>query len=154
MAFQLKSPAFAQGDPIPRKYTRDGDNLSPPLEWSDPPPKAKSFALVVEDSDAPSGTFHHWGAYDIPADKTRLPEGIGGSAKGDSLGMTRNDFGRTGYDGPEPPPGHGPHHYHFRLMALDVPSLEQDATASVDDLWQAARDHMIAEAELVGTYVR
>ena len=77
MPFELKSPAFSNEQRIPVKYTGDGENLSPPLEWSDPPPGTKSFALVVEDPDAPSGIFRHWGLYNIMAERRMLPEGVG-----------------------------------------------------------------------------
>jgi Raf kinase inhibitor-like YbhB/YbcL family protein len=152
MAFELKSPAFANRQPIPVKYTGDGDDISPPLEWSDPPPGTKSFALVLEDPDAPSGTFRHWGLYNIKADRTRLPEGDGRKAEG--LGLGVNDIGEPRYRGPAPPKGHGTHHYHFKLAALDVEALSPAPQLSVADIWKKARGHMLGEAELVGTYAR
>src|SRR5690606_24666805 len=111
MAFAMNSPAFADGDEIPRKYTRDGDNVPPPLEWRGAPAGTRSYALIVEDPDAPTGTFRHWGIYNIVAGRNRLPEGAGAGTE--SLGHGINDFGHARYDGPEPPEGHGVHHYHF-----------------------------------------
>jgi len=151
MVFQLKSPAFGNAEPIPQKYTADGENLSPPLEWSDPPPGTKSFALIVEDPDAPSGVFRHWGIYNIMPARQQLPEGIGGQ-KMEGLGAAINDFGEPRYGGPAPPKGHRTHHYRFRLAALDVETLSPNM--KVADLWRRAEKHKIGEAELVGTYAR
>lgn len=152
MAFTLESPAFPNGGEIPRKYARDADNVSPPLIWKDAPPETKSFALIVEDPDAPSGTFRHWAAYDIASDRSRLPEPATAGAKTESLGHGVNDFGNSHYDGPQPPKGHGVHHYHFRLAALDTESLHLPPKARADDVWKAAKPHVIAEVELVGTF--
>jgi Raf kinase inhibitor-like YbhB/YbcL family protein len=154
MAFSLKSPAFQHQQRIPAKYTADGENLSPPLEWSDPPAGTRSFALIVEDPDAPSGTFRHWGLYNIMGGRTSLPEGIGHGPKTEDLGLGVNDFDDPHYRGPAPPKGHGTHHYHFKLAALDVESLSQAPKLAVADIWQAAQQHMVGEAELVGTYER
>src|SRR5687767_2275713 len=121
MALTLRTPAFADGKKIPVKYTRDGDNLSPPLAWTGAASGTKSFALIVEDPDAPRGTFYHWAVFNIPADRDGLPEGFGNKPVGAGIKAGVNDFGNVGYDGPEPPHGHGVHHYHFRLAALDVP---------------------------------
>jgi Raf kinase inhibitor-like YbhB/YbcL family protein len=152
MAFALQSPAFENGARIPTKYTLDGDNLSPPLEWQDAPSGTKSFVLVVEDPDAPNGTFRHWALYNIGHEHDRLPEGIG--RDGQNLGMGVNDFGHHRYDGPQPPRGHGVHHYHFKLAALDVDSLNQSPKASVNEIWSAAKKHVLGEVEIVGTYER
>lgn len=152
MAFALESPAFGDGEPIPQKYARDGENVSPPLVWRDAPPETKSFILVVEDPDAPSGTFRHWGVYDIDAVRDRLPEGTTAGAKTESLGHGVNDFGNPHYDGPQPPKGHGVHHYHFRLCALDVETLHCDEKAKIDDIMKQAEPHVLAEAEVVGTF--
>ncbi|MGK9170182.1 YbhB/YbcL family Raf kinase inhibitor-like protein [Inquilinus limosus] len=154
MAFALESPAFRSGERIPDRYARDGENLSPPLVWKDPPAGTKSFMLVVEDPDAPSGTFRHWGLYEIDANRDRLPEGVTAGAKTESLGHGVNDFGNPHYDGPQPPKGHGVHHYHFRLAALDVETLHCDRKAKITGVLDAAKPHVIAEAELVGTYER
>jgi Raf kinase inhibitor-like YbhB/YbcL family protein len=153
MPLSIMSPAFADGETIPKKYTRDSDNLSPPLKWTGAPEKTRSFALVVEDPDAPSGTFRHLAIYNIPADRDRLPESID-TGPDHAVRFGLNDFGNASYDGPEPPQGHGPHHYHFRLGALDVPSLPIPTDLDAEAVWREARKHMIEEAELVGIYER
>jgi Raf kinase inhibitor-like YbhB/YbcL family protein len=104
--------------------------------------------LVIDDPDAPSGTFRHWGVYDIPASARSIG---GGQRIGTEVG---NDFGKTGYGGPCPPKGHGPHHYHFKLFALDVDKLDLAPGAKVVDVENAARRQAIAEGELIGTYER
>jgi Raf kinase inhibitor-like YbhB/YbcL family protein len=154
MVFKLTSPAFDNDQPIPVKYTCDGQNVSPPLQWSDPPPGTKSFALIVEDPDAPSGTFRHWGIYNIMGERTMLPEAIGHGPKTERLGKGVNDFGELGYGGPAPPKGHGTHHYHFKLAALDVDELSRSPSMPIVDIWKAAEKHAIGQAELVGTYRR
>jgi len=150
MAFTLESSAFRNGREIPRKYARAGQNLSPPLSWQDAPPGTKSFVLIVADPDAPSGTFYHWAVTDIPPDRTELSEGAGSRSGGLSQGV--NDFGDAYYDGPQPPKGHGVHHYHFRLAALDVAALHPGGRKKVAEIWAKARPHMLAETELVGTF--
>jgi hypothetical protein len=153
MALTLMSPAFADGAAIPKKYTRDGDNLSPPLKWTGAPDKTKSFALIVEDPDAPSGTYRHLAIYNIPADRDRLPESID-TGPDHTIRYGRNSFGNAGYDGPEPPRGHGLHHYHFRLGALDVPKLAIPTDLDAEEVWREAHKHIIEETELVGVYQR
>jgi len=147
----LTSTAFADGKPIPARHARDGDNLSPHLIWSDVPEGTRSFVLIIEDPDAPNGVFRHWGVFDIPGGQTELQEGFGSKPSG-NVRFVENDFGERRYDGPQPPSGHGVHHYIFRLAALDVPDLGVAEDASVEDIWHAARRHMLDEAELVGTY--
>src|SRR3954471_13306556 len=131
MSLSISSPAFAENQHIPIQYSRDAGNLSPPVEWQGAPRGTRSFALVVEDPDAPRGTFRHWAAYDIPADRDMLDEGAGSGSRGAAIRMALNDWGDAKYDGPQPPRGHGLHHYRFRLFALDVPELglPEDATA-------------------------
>ena len=150
----LNSPAFAANQEIPRQFSREGGNMSPPIEWRGEPRGTRSYALVVEDPDAPSGMFRHWAAYDIPADMHRLSEGAGSREEGAALQMAVNDFGNARYDGPQPPAGHGTHHYHFRLFALDVPTLDMPSNCAVEDVIEAAEDHAIAEADYVGTFER
>jgi hypothetical protein len=154
MAFLLTSPAFKHGQMIPDRYARDGDNLSPPLRWSGAPNAAKSFALVVEDPDAPSGVFRHWAAHGIPRERSDLPEGAGRAAADALRHQAVNDFGDPYYDGPAPPRGDSPHHYHFRIAALDVADLDLPPDATAADVWEAARAHAIDEAELIGAYQR
>ena len=144
----LTSDAFANGQPIPAHYSCDGANRSPALKWGEPPPGTKSFALVIDDPDAPGGTFRHWGAYDIPA----VARGIAGGEKAGT--EVDNDTGKRGYAGPCPPAGHGAHHYHFKLFALDVDRLNLDANAKVADVESTAAAHAIGQGELVGTYER
>jgi len=144
----LTSDAFQDGQPIPIQFTCDGTNQSPGLKWSDPPAGTKSFAVVVDDPDAPGGTFRHWGAYDIPASARSI-------AGGQHLGTeVANDMDKSGYAGPCPPRGNGVHHYHFRLFALDVDRLPLAKSAKVVDVENAAKQHMIAQAELIGTHER
>src|SRR5215213_6057155 len=153
MPLTLTSPAFKQGKVIPIRHTRDGENLSPPLEWQDAPPETRSFMVLVEDPDAPSGTFRHWAMYNIPAGEVGLQEGASGQGPGRAEEGV-NGFGNACYDGPQPPKGHGPHHYHFRLAALDVPRLDVPASAKAEEIWTRAQPHIIAEAEVVGVYAR
>lgn len=150
MPFEISSPAIPALGSIPGRYTGDGENLSPPLAWSAPPPGTKSFVLAIEDTDAPGGSFWHWGAYNIPADRRALGEG----AAADGLTMTVNDFGRAGYGGPKPPRGDGPHRYHIRLAALAVETLALSPSTRVKEMWRAAQAHALAETELVATYER
>ena len=145
----LTSDAFQNGQPIPTQYTCDGADQTPTIHWSDPPGGTKSFALVIDDPDAPSGTFRHWGVFDIPASTRSL--GGGGRKVGTEVS---NDFGKPGYGGPCPPHGHGPHHYHFKLFALSTEKLGLSADAKVVDVENAAQKHAIAEGEIVGTYER
>lgn len=159
MPLTIRSPAFADGQRIPARYTRDGGNFSPPLQWTGAPPETRSYALITEDPDAPKGTFRHWAIYDIPSERHELEEDSGAvrgheAAWGGDIRTAVNDFGNPCYDGPQPPPGHGTHHYHFRLFALDVPHLEIPTTARAGNLAELAREHALAEAEVVGTFER
>ncbi|MGE5539962.1 MAG: YbhB/YbcL family Raf kinase inhibitor-like protein [Gemmatimonas sp.] len=152
--FTLYSDAFANGEAIPARHARDGDNVSPPLAWENPPARVKSFALIVEDPDAPFTVFRHWVVYDIPGDWRALPEGLPDGAESVPLREGVNSFGNDHYDGPMPPPLHGVHHYHFRLIALAVPQLKLSPDATADRLWRNARRHVCGEAQLIGTYKR
>jgi Raf kinase inhibitor-like YbhB/YbcL family protein len=144
----LTSDAFQSGQPIPSQFTCDGADQTPALHWGEPPAGTKSFALVIDDPDAPSGTFRHWGVYDIPASA----RSIGGEQR---IGTeVHNDFGKPGYGGPCPPKGHGMHHYHFKLFALDVDRLNVGSNAKVVDVENEASKHAIARVELIGTYER
>ena len=153
--FKLTTDAFDDGATIPRQFTCDGEDLSPALTWSDPPAGTQSFALVVDDPDAPSGVFGHWAAFDIDRQSEGLAQGSGNDPS-PPFSQGRNDFGRTGYGGPCPPPGHGPHRYRFKLYALDVEQLTElgGGAPSVGEVEQAAQSHAIDRAELVGTFER
>ncbi|MCL7393387.1 MAG: YbhB/YbcL family Raf kinase inhibitor-like protein [Thaumarchaeota archaeon] len=151
--FILESPAFRDNGRIPEKYTCDGLDTSPPLRWRDQPPGTKSFAIIVEDPDAPGGIFTHWIVYNIPADVNQLDEGIepAGELPGGIM-QGLNDFGRIGYGGPCPPPGK-PHRYVFRIYALDT-MLELGPAASKNELLKLMKGHILAEATLTGIYSR
>ena len=148
---KLVSSAFADGAAIPRRFTCDGENLSPPLQWSDAPASTRSFVLLCDDPDAPAGTWHHWAAYDLPPTVTELADG---AALNKNIKQAVNDFRKTGYGGPCPPNGHGPHHYHFRLRALSTDHLRAQANASCPEIEREARKYTIVEAILVGWYER
>ena len=123
---KLSSPAFAEGELIPTKYTCDGENVSPPLEWEGVPEQAKSLALIVDDPDAPSGVFVHWLLFQIPVTESGLKEGAGG--KNSKRGLHgKNGFGKAAYGGPCPPSG--THRYYFRLYALDAQLTLQSGAA-------------------------
>ena len=149
---KLESSAFTQGQPIPQKHTCDGSDQSPELRWSAAPPNTKSFALIADDPDAPAGTWVHWVIYNLPAQANSLQEGVPktDSAAGGAQG--RNDFGKTGYGGPCPPPGK-PHRYFFKLYALDT-SLDLRPGAKKQDVERAMQGHIVAQAEVMGTYQR
>ena len=154
MAFELGSPAFANGSEIPMRYTCEGEDVSPPLHWTDPPEGTKSFALIVDDPDAPDPraprmVWVHWVVYDIPAEVRSLPENASraGLPAGAREGL--NDWKRTGYGGPCPPIGR--HRYFHKLYALDV-ALGDLGHPTKADLERAMAGHVLAEAVLMGTY--
>lgn len=151
---QLTSAAFRDGHPIPRRYTGDGENDSPPLAWTAPPHGTKSFVVLCEDPDAPAGTWRHWAVFDIPADRRNLAEALPREAAREGLHQGQNDFHRLGYDGPAPPRGHGTHHYHFRLIALSAEGLGLGSRPTCAAVAAAARDFTLGVAELTGTYAR
>jgi hypothetical protein len=149
--FMLSSPAFANNEVIPDRYTGTDSNFSPALNWFDPPTRTKSFALVVEDPDAPMGTFTHWLAYNIPAKANRLGENVPrDEVLSDGTRQLVNDAGRFGYTGPMPPPGKV-HHYIFTLYALDQ---ELNPISDKAFLIRTMQGHILAQARLVGTYQR
>jgi hypothetical protein len=153
MSIQITSPAFTEGQPIPRKYTCDGDDASPPLAWSGVPGEAKSLALIVDDPDAPAGTWVHWVFFNLPSTLTKLNEGLAKTPTIEGLGAQgTNDFRKTGYGGPCPPRGK-PHRYFFKLYALDT-SLSLRPGASKADLEKAMRGHILAQGQMIGTYSR
>ena len=145
---QLSGPDIAQGQPIPVIHTCDGQNQSPALRWSGPPARTKSLALVMDDPDAGSDPYHHWGIYDLPASARSI-------AAGASPGkQAMNDGREMGYTGPCPPKGDAPHHYHFKLYALDVAELQVPAAARIDTVEAEAKRHAVGKAELTATYQR
>lgn len=156
---QLTSNAFKDGQPIPEKYSGDGDDKSPALSWSGVPEGANSLALICDDPDAPTPEpWVHWVIWNIPPETGRLPEGVPRKEqplepRGARQGTNSFPSDNLGYRGPAPPPGHGTHHYHFKLYALDT-ELNLEPGASKEDLLGAVEGHVLAEAEMVGTYER
>ncbi|MBS0655174.1 MAG: YbhB/YbcL family Raf kinase inhibitor-like protein [Verrucomicrobia bacterium] len=153
MAFILESPGFTDGGAIPASYTCQGSDQSPLLRWKNSPAGTKSFALIVDDPDAPVGIWVHWVLYDIPASASAINQGVPPQEilpDGSKQGV--NDFGKIGYGGPCPPKGK-PHRYFFKLYALDnQPALKPRATKK--ELEQAMEGHILSTAELMGTYQR
>ena len=148
---EVTSTAFADGEKIPPKFTADGDDVSPPLRWSDPPRETESFAISCDDPDAPSGLFTHWTAWNIEAEQREQRAGTPTSAAF-TLRQGANGFGRTGYSGPKPPPGR-PHRYRFHVYALDAtPDLRSGASRAEFD--RAIDGHVLAEGMLMGKYGR
>ncbi|HET6725314.1 MAG TPA: YbhB/YbcL family Raf kinase inhibitor-like protein [Gammaproteobacteria bacterium] len=149
--FQIGSPAFNAGGAIPARYTCDGQGISPPLRWGGVPAGTRSLALIVDDPDAPSGTFVHWVLYNLPASVTHLEAGVtlDQGAYGASFGV--NSRGDAAYTGMCPPSG--VHHYHFKLYALDT-SLPDQGHMTKAELLDAVRGHQVGMTELVGVYRR
>lgn len=154
MGLELTSSAFQQGGQVPRRYTCDGENISPPLAWSGAPEETKEFLLVCNDPDAPSGVFHHWALYNIPASWSQLDEGYGPESPIKGMHQAINDFGKPGYGGPCPPKGHGEHHYHFRLSALSSPIASVRPEITCVEVAALARPYVIEFVELIGIYGR
>ncbi|MDQ3931762.1 MAG: YbhB/YbcL family Raf kinase inhibitor-like protein [Actinomycetota bacterium] len=143
----IRSSAFGHDDPIPTKYASDGDDVSPPLEWTGVPEGTRQFALIIHDPDAPvTYGCTHWMLYGIPPSTTSLEEG-GGS----EFTAGENYLGNQGYDGPAPPSGHGTHHYFFHLYALDV-ELDAEPGLTRLELLDRIDGHIIEQARVVGTY--
>jgi len=154
MTFELTSTAFTQGEPIPRKYSCDGEDISPPLAWGDPPDGTQSFALIMDDPDAPVGTWDHWILFNIPADTRELSEDApieGKNQEPEAIFVGGNSWGRSNYGGPCPPGG--THRYFFKLYALDT-TISLLTGASKRELLSAMDGHILAETELMGTYSR
>jgi len=153
MKLQLTTTAFAEGQPIPKRHAFDDQDISPALNWAGAPPATQSLALICDDPDAPMGTWVHWVIYDLPPTATGLAEGVAKTpALPDGSKQGVNDYQRTGYGGPCPPPGK-PHRYFFKLYALDVrPDLKPGLTKA--DLVKAMAGHILAEGQLMGTYQR
>ena len=151
MAIRVTSSAFEDNSPIPKKhaYKGEGENTSPPISWSGAPDGTKEIALICDDPDAPRDEpWVHWVLANIPGDFRGIPEGSdGGSTPG------KNDFGEQGWGGPMPPKGHGVHHYHFKVYALDA-ELEVEPGVTKARLLEAMKGHVLAQGELIGTYER
>jgi len=152
VSVQVTSNAFKEGQPIPRQYTCDGVNISPPLEWSGVPKTAKTVALIADDPDAPTGTWVHWVFYNLSAANIGLVENLPPDENLKAGGFQgKNDFGKIGYGGPCPPSG--THHYHFKVYAVDT-ELSLKAGATKDELLKAMEGHIVAQGQLTGTYAR
>ena len=151
MPMRLASSAFGQNEPIPVRFTCDGDNRPPPLTWSGAPATTRSYALVCRDPDAPGRTWYHWAAFDIPVAVQGLD---GGAPPGATMRQAINDFRKRGYGGPCPPQGHGRHRYQFTLYALDVEHLDVPAGAECREVERAARARTLDSADLTGIYQR
>ncbi|MBI4782422.1 MAG: YbhB/YbcL family Raf kinase inhibitor-like protein [Oscillatoriophycideae cyanobacterium NC_groundwater_1537_Pr4_S-0.65um_50_18] len=150
--FRLTSPVFADESLIPAKFTCDGENISPMLQWDQPPTQTKSLALIVEDPDAPGQTFTHWVLYDLPPDTRQLPEKVSPQPFLQAGGLQgKSSFGKYGYGGPCPPSG--THRYLFKLYALDQ-ILDLPPGTTQTDLVEAMQGHVLAEAKLTGKYAR
>jgi Raf kinase inhibitor-like YbhB/YbcL family protein len=152
-AMQVTSTAFQEGAAIPKQYTGDGQDQSPPLKWSGAPDTAKSFALICDDPDAPRGTWVHWVVWNIPANQHELPEAAPTRATpAGEMRQGKNDFGNVDYGGPAPPRGK-PHRYFFKVYALDR-TLDLAEGATKAQLEQAMKGHIVASGKLMGTYAR
>ena len=152
MSLELKSDAFVNGQSIPAKYSCTGKNVSPALTWNDPPAGTQSFALIVDDPDAPVGTWVHWVLFNIPADERSLPEDLpvtGKNVDPNAIYFGKNSSGNTRYDGPCPPSG--THRYYFKLYALDS-LVDLLPGATKEELLKAMQGHILAQGELMGTF--
>jgi len=152
-SMKLMSLEFSQGQTIPKKFTGEGEDISPLLRWENIPENTKSFVLIVDDPDAPTPKpWVHWVVYNIPANTKELPEGVNPQKLGADIGKTSFE-NKIGYGGPMPPQGHGVHKYHFKLYALDT-TLNLSKNASKEDVMKAMEGHILEKAELIGTYER
>ncbi len=152
MALKITSPAFEHEGPIPKKFSCDGEDVSPALSWEDVPANAKSLALICDDPDAPGGTFVHWLVFNLPADEKGLPEAVVNDKQLENGALQgENHFRKIGYGGPCPPGG--THRYYFKLYALDT-VLVADAAVNKQELVKAMEGHILEEAQLMGTYSR
>ena len=153
MTIQISSSAFSEGQPIPKEYTCEGADVSPPLTWANVPEGVKSLALICDDPDAPVGTWVHWVLYNLPPETRELGDSVSTKPvldNGARQGIT--DFKRPGYGGPCPPPGK-PHRYFFKLYALDT-ALDLKEGATKKDVEKAMQGHILAQGQLMGTYKR
>jgi Raf kinase inhibitor-like YbhB/YbcL family protein len=149
----ISSPSFSNGGDIPKQFTCDSADLSPQLSWTEPPVGTKSFALLLDDPDAPVGNWNHWVVWNVPSSLRSLPEGVSKTEHlqdGSVQGL--NDFHKPGYNGPCPPPGKA-HRYYFKLFVLDT-SLDLKPTSGKHQLEAAMKGHILAQAEWMGRYRR
>jgi hypothetical protein len=151
MAFKTWSTAFDDGGEIPARHSKEGENVAPAIEWSGPPSGTRSFAVLCEDPDAPSGVFTHWLIWDIPADVSSIDEGFTPGRLG-VAGL--NDFGEEGYGGPLPPKGHGSHRYIFKVFALDMKRIPLPHGSRHGEFERALWGHVIEETSVMGRYER
>lgn len=151
---RLNSTAFDDGAAIPRQFTGEGGDVSPPLHWSEVPEGTASFVVLCEDPDAALGAWHHWAAYDIPADRDGLPPGAAAKAAQEGFQQALNDFGKPGYGGPLPPRSDDPHHYCFHVLAVSAGHLQVRRRPSCLQVEREARRHLLGEAVLTGLYGR
>jgi Raf kinase inhibitor-like YbhB/YbcL family protein len=147
---KVSSSAFKEGEPIPKEYTGEGSDRSPPLKWEAPPEKTRSLAVLCEDPDAPKGTFTHWVLFNLPADTRELPKDASAGKLPKGAVQGTNDFDKMGYNGPAPPKGK-PHRYYFKVFALDT-TLDLDSKAKHAQVAEAMRGHVLADGALMGTY--
>ena len=155
MAFKITSPDFTEAGRIPEKFTCEGEDLSPELNWEGSPEGTLSYVLIVEDPDAPRGTFIHWVVYDLPAAFHKMHMGMGNDPDlADGIKHGVSDFGNEAYGGPCPPRSHGTHRYFFILRALDVKTLGIGEGAKKSDVERAMKGHVLAETRLMGTFSR
>ncbi len=153
MSFTISSPDFSNRGTMASKFTCDGSDVSPHLVWTDPPAGTQSFALLVDDPDAPVGNWNHWTLWNIPASSRGLPENVAKDERlPDGTMQGRNDFRRSGYNGPCPPPGK-PHRYYFKVLALDT-KLDLKSGSGKRELEAALKGHVLAQTEWVGRYGR
>jgi Raf kinase inhibitor-like YbhB/YbcL family protein len=153
MTMPFSSPSFLESQPIPKRHAGDGENLSPALSWQKTNSSIQSYSIIVEDPDAPSGTFIHWVIYNISADINGLPEGLPVQSAIPGIGLQgMNDIGQSGYYGPCPPAGK-PHRYFFKIFALDR-MIEVPKKPAAFQLYLAMKDHILDQASLMGTYRR
>ena len=152
MSLELTSDAFANGQSIPVKYSCKGKNISPALAWNEPPAGTQSFALIVDDPDAPMGTWVHWVLFNIPANTHNLPEDAQITAKTiepNTTSVGKNSWGDLRYGGPCPPSG--THRYYFKLYALDT-TISLSPGATKEQVLKEMQGHVLAQAELMGTF--
>ena len=153
MKITLTSSAFREGETIPKQYTGDGKDISPPLHWDAVPEGTNSIALICDDPDAPRGTWVHWVLFNMPGDTRQLAEGIPAEkVLGNGARQGKNDFGKIGYGGPAPPRGK-PHRYFFKLYALDT-QIDLPAGVNKEKVVAAMEGHILAEGQLMGKYAR